>query len=288
MFDYILNLFISLCITSFVYLFILFPGIKKSIFIYSSIFWFILCPILLYVFNLFNFKNKRDEILASIKFASVWFGVLIKFLIILYFLYFKLGDLLKSNIYKFIVFISVLVLIINILEASIRQIYDFQNIKKENVNYLNLINGILGIVISLMIIHYVVTTKETVNVIDGGGEIYFKFNISILLILAYTFWNLQFKNFLNFEGDTLFIIMTLILPLILNYYKKGSWLQFRSQSLLIYAMLLGVYNYIIPESIKEIVKKDKFTEIQTNMYYNICLLVLCSIFIMMYVFQNFF
>jgi hypothetical protein len=281
----IFHIFIALAITCFAWIFMLKPLLFSkfsSIFLTYSIprlavlFWMIIVPIVILTTGVLDstIYGDEDALFVKLKVGSVWLGSLFKLGLVFLFFW---GGFPKSGIkYKMILMAITGIFVANILEAVGEQLHNIKNPEYD------ITNGIMGIIIAMMVIYEIYNQINPVS-ISSSGEYYVKFGISIATILAYTFWNISFKSYIHQDsGIILFVLLTLVLPIILNQTRPGSWLQFRAQSLLFYAFvtfgfannewsMLPLYNTKGYDKIAD--KESIITEIQQTSWYRILLII---------------
>lgn len=185
------------------------------------IFWTVIFPIVILSTDTLTdsimSRFESNTIFIYIKFISIW---LFSLLLIGLLTYKKMRTSYMTALVGFLT-------ILNIMEASVDQIINRKDDKTD------IPNGVLGILIGLVFMYFIY--KKGVNIKNNVVHC----GLGLGLLLAYTFWNLQFRGYLLQNTGTLYFFVTsLLLPLVANYFIPGSWIHMRVFSLLFYVLTI--------------------------------------------------
>lgn len=141
---------------------------------------------------------------------------------------------------KVMTIITYLFFIVNILEACALSFINKDKPDFDKVTEFPEMNLLLGIIAILMVLYLFyklimsfVSGSPGIGLNASDGLLKLQCNFSIFLILAYTFWNLGFKiQEIESPLVLLFLVVSLVLPLVVHIFGLGDWLQVRALSLL--------------------------------------------------------
>lgn len=259
-------------------------GPKKSLYyMFSGILvWCIIFPIIMIASKSAYNSISDEDTFVIVKILSLVVAIIIiqGFIAGSYYGY-------KNN--KLMTIVINIILMLNIAEACYTQLYNYINYDNDHELY-NIINPIIGICLIPILI---------VNIIKGSGMSVVKHNMSINLysdikpwfIIAYSLWNTLFRiHLLPNTSTIIFFIVSIVMPIIIDFTKLGDWLQVRAITLLFIMIItfgltpnegnfIPIYN--IQGYIKDIDDNNIFSEIQRNNIFKYIILILACISLIM-------
>jgi hypothetical protein len=205
--------------------------------IFSMIIWIVILPIVILATGVLtdSIMSKSSIIFIYIKYVTIWITAMAT----IFFIY-KMKDWSKFK--KFSI---VLLAFVNIMEAALDQLQilpteDESKRIEDKKDPSNMINGIIGIIIALLFVW--AGYKSNFDVTNVHGMNILNYELCYMLIFAYTLWNLHFRSYLLQNTSTFFFfVVSLVLPIISNWYYPGSWFQVRVLTLFFYiSIILGL------------------------------------------------
>jgi hypothetical protein len=120
-----------------------------------------------------------------------------------------------------------------------------------------------------------------------------KFDISLWIVLAYTFFDTLFRSYMmNNSSTMLFFMSSMVLPIISDIVYPYSWLHTRVLSLFMYAMIAVGFGKddtrILPfyneqGYMEKADSESQLSIIQGEQWYKILMMVLTSVCILLYI-----
>jgi hypothetical protein len=228
------NIFIAIAAACFAYMCLIIPATTKLIkhphlLIYATIILYCLVfPIMTIYSGSINTNISGDNNFILVKFLSVIFFLLV----LLYFSVHTHAQNITIRGYNLMSLVFIGLLAVNILEAVVDQ-----GLRSDITTYdgkLNTVNTVTGVllVISLLYMFPVMSIKSTTTRLSLVSGLTMKF------ILAYTLWNLLFRiQLVENSSILLFLLVSLVVPIICHLTGKGDWLHTRGLTLLLVMIL---------------------------------------------------
>ncbi len=271
---------------------------KYGLIVFTVIIYCIVIPIIMTVTRAIYDTISQESIFAIIKMFSVCGCILLMTFYSIMYTNIKSDQM--GTFQKIMSFLIVLVLIGNILEACWvsyvnKDSQEFDGVSE--VPEMNIILFSMGLMLCVsLIIGYFVTRNQSITAISSTIIIKLVSGLSWSFILGYTFWNLAYRiQLIENTSVLIFLLVSLILPIIAHYSGMGDWLQIRGFTLLFTMIVtLGIAPdngselpmYNLQGYNKKQDNNDSITVSSSNKYIKIILLVLGMIFTVMSLFKS--
>lgn len=213
-----LHLFIGFGAMAVAWLFFAVPLLRMNLFtsILVLLLWCVVAPFVMTSSGAME-RSIEPEFL-TIKLWSICIGLIL----VQYFIY----RAYQSRNTKLLTYVAVGILAINMLEAIVFQMREYQ----KNKDPVDLVNSIFG---SLMVFSVLVWYSRPSNTMFPVSSVEMESNLSWWFIIGYSSWNLLFRSRLYANPSTfLFLMPSIVLPILTHWYGFADWYQMRLMGLI--------------------------------------------------------
>ena len=262
------------------------PGKNLYFMLAALIGWCFIVPLVMIFSDSVNNSISGEDSFVIVKLLSLVVAIIVIQGFIAKFYYTK--TTFGGN-FKIMTIVINVILMVNIAEACYTQFKNYTTNTDQKTVY-NIINPIIGIGLIVSLIINVVKGPG-MRVVTSGSNINLFSDLKPWFILAYSFWNVLFRvHLLPNTSTVLFLVVSIILPIVADFAKWGDWLQVRAITLLfIMVVTFGLTNgegSIVPiynsEGYNKVIDDENtFSKIQRNDAFKYTLLVLGGLSLVM-------